>query len=439
MPSNDGFGRPIDDSSQVSDASPTVHAPWPYMDPVSQGRIERRYFEKGATIHFDKIPELQSWAPWVGFRSLVRVLFVTKRVIHFSLGAKRPLTATEIDATSEHAAASIRYLAWAQPASLAVAALCAWRRRATFRFAFYQPKMIKFDPFVFPSKRWPFLQDEAAARIWHVVRFGSYCPLSWFGAFFFFNSVQETSFHARMMRDPRLSNLYRDINRNNKAIGEFERRAQRRRLGLPDEQPGAHVPQSPQQHRGIAQSPVSQHTSEESIQMTQDNVPSAWQPENSLERPDAGMERAPSQASPSELQETSDSDAWSRNTEDDSGLFDDDDASPVSPSVKVQAKQTQNGSGGSAWERLRQQSRSTATQWEQGDSSGQERGWARLRQDKTPDTRDDSPATEDFAYSKQDEEREKRNYEKTQAQKEFDALLESERRGGGEGGWRRNN
>ncbi|KAI1074806.1 hypothetical protein F5B20DRAFT_427380 [Whalleya microplaca] len=445
MSSNDGFGRPIDDPSS-DDRSPTVHVQWPYMDPVAQGRIERKFFEEGATIHFDKIPQLQFWAPFLFFRDIARVLFVTKRVVHHAVGAKRPLTATEVDATSEHAAASIRYLAYAQPVSLALAAVLTWRGSATFRFPFYQPKMRWFHPFYFPNKMRPFIQGPAAVRVWHVARFITYCPLTWFGCFFFFSSMSETTFHARVLRDPRLTALLQDLNRNNKALGELERREQRRRMGLP-EQPGARVPQ---QNRGIAQYPSGQDTSEVNSQASQDNLPPAWQPDDrqpadTLERPGIEREapsapqsswarRAPPQTPPSTPPGARDSDPWSRNADDDSDLFDDDDdASPVSRS----ARRAETRRSGSTWERLRQQAQPGVAQWEQGDSSSQGRGWAQIRQDKAQNTKEASQKTESFAYSKQDEEREQRNYEKDKAQKEFDALLDSERRGGGDGGWSR--
>lgn len=102
-----------------------------------------------------------------------------------------------------------------------------------------------------------------------------------------------------------------------------------------------------------------------------------------------------------------------------------DDASPTGGSGAM------DGGGGSAWERIRQQSAS-------GSPSGSEpslisaRGFRREQQDG-------STTGDSFSFSSSEEER---NYAKDEAQKEFDERVEKERRGGdfsGSGGsrWRR--
>jgi hypothetical protein len=108
-----------------------------------------------------------------------------------------------------------------------------------------------------------------------------------------------------------------------------------------------------------------------------------------------------------------------RQDDDDSYLFDD--GSPVAPSQRQPpaASAPQSAQQGSAWDRIRQRAKSEeGAQW----NPGQQQNGASGGQQRT-DQYTFSPAEQEKAYAKD------------QAQKEFDAMLERERRGvGGSGG-----
>ncbi|CAJ2504785.1 Uu.00g121790.m01.CDS01 [Anthostomella pinea] len=435
------------DSSSFDGNDTTNHKPWPHVLPSQQAQVEKKFFEDGATIHFDRLPQMQSWASLLGVGSPFQTISILRDVMSHATGTHRRLTAVEVQALSEHTAKRVRQFAWTQPVSIAGAIAATVITRKTFKFPFYQPKMTRFDPYMFPTKYMPFLKGARAAAVWHIVRFVTFQPLVWIPTALFFTSTSSSSFKAHVMRDPRLSTMVNDISKNHPDPREVARQQERRRLGIPDPARRNTPPQ--------AEGDATQFPSAEQASQPQNSFPQEYGSETISEastpsvdtytppRQSSWVRSAPPQAPFSKPQRNNFPDASSQNAADDLDLFDADDASPVSASSrKADTSQAQSSSGGSAWDRVRQQSRPEVRKWQQGDSSGQEKGWAQLRQDKTPNTRDATPKTESFAYTKEEVERETRDYEKEQAQKEFDAMLEAERSGqpGGAGsasGWRR--
>ncbi|KAI0594927.1 hypothetical protein F4775DRAFT_571954 [Biscogniauxia sp. FL1348] len=414
MADDDQILKEMGGPSSIDD-QPTHNPPWPGITPFSQGRIERKYFEDGATIHFDQLPKVQVWGQLLFIRESFYVLSVLKKVTDHSVGAHRRLTATEVDAVSEHAARSVRQFAWTQPVSIAAAAGFAWFRRATFKFPFYQPKRRSFDPYSFPSKTWPLVNGPRAVVLWHFLRFVAYCPLCWLGTATYLTSTSEASFRAHMMRDPRLRKLINDINQS--------RTAQLRGV-VPQPMQRAGHPQGD----GASKFPAPQQPVKTSHPTSQDYGSGAFGPQSgdTSERADSTVDKIPRNP------QGSNSPGYDprHGIHDDSDLFDDDDdMSPVAPSARrADEKSSQNVSSESPWERLRRQAQAAAQNRARGD----------LRQDKSQPTREASPGSDDFSYSSQDEEKETRRYEKEQAQREFDALLEAERRGESSNeGWRR--
>ncbi|KAL7622386.1 hypothetical protein AAE478_007890 [Parahypoxylon ruwenzoriense] len=416
----------LDDGSdpqftQISD--PTTHKHWEWLDPVAQGVIEKVYFEDGATIHFDRLPTLQPWASLFLIGDNLRGIYVTNKVVAASIGCQRRLTAEEVDATSEHATRSIRYIPYIPPIALSAAFALTWKGRRFFRVPFYTPRPPAFNPRIFPSKALPHIKGQNAIIAWHLARFTAYSVLSWLGSFFFFHSMAESSYEAHLLRDPRLVNMMQDIKKNAYTV--------LRKYGSPSERrnlrprPGIDTPDSSQDTGAPQESGRDTFPSLPRNTFNGSAMGSGSGTGASAPRPSWGQ-NTQSQAPPRRYPESG-----SRNTDDLDLFDDDDDASPVSASSRrADVQQIRDTQGGSAWDRIRQQSQPDRAQWEQGDSSGEERGWARLRQDRARNPQENSPRAEGFSYSKQDEDRESRNYEREQAQKDFDALLESERRGG---------
>ncbi|KAI2464058.1 hypothetical protein F4781DRAFT_92898 [Annulohypoxylon bovei var. microspora] len=415
-------------SPDVFKNHPTKNPPWPgnkgdLEGLQGQGVAEFLFFEEGATIHFDKITPLPSWTSLVlpfSNNELSRTSFVVSRLGQLSSVASRRLTAREIDITSDFAAASFRWYPWTSAATFASSIALTWSGMRTFKFPFYTPRI---DPLVFPREGFAFFRGRQAMLAWHSFRFLVYAtllslPMKPLGV-----SLASTSFSAHVVTDPRLSDLRDDIK---KAV-----LAQRAAANNSQRGPGADRSRSPQglpppQTRRIQ----TQYPPESENRVPPDYTPDTYNDQSENSSGESTMNPTPRDswprnnqppASPNNTQDTRFPDSSSGSVNVDSDPFDDDDASPVPASVrKAEEQRARNAQGGSAWDRLRQQSQS-------GNSPKQEGGWAKLRQGKTQS--DDQPKTEGFAYTKQDEEKEKRNYEKEQAQKEFDALLEAERRG----------
>ncbi|KAI0846372.1 hypothetical protein F5Y00DRAFT_243928 [Daldinia vernicosa] len=433
MSSNNGTDPPFDDGSSTD---LTTNPPWPFLSRFQQTQIERRYFEDGATIHFERLPRLPFWAPLFLMKDSFRVVYVTGKTVQAAKMSQRRLTADEVNATSEAAANSARYLPWIHPVSLIAASTICWRTRKTFRFPLYQPKKRQFNPRIFPTKRLPVFTGDRAVVAWHVTRFFCWFPVTLIGSLIFFTSLAESSYEARLSRDPRLKNWLADVKKNHiNRLAHMQREnqgPQRNFPALPDP-----VSQSPRdKYPSDSGNEVPREYGHDTFTGQSESSPNGLASEASRSPSTSSSQSywgrgTQSQAQPSKSQGMVYSDSSSQHSEDDLDLFDDDDASPVPAALrKAEAQQTRDAQGGSAWDRLRQQAQSGAAQWARGDSSGQERGWGRLRQDKTQNPQDNQPRTEGFAYTKEDEYKEEKTYEKEQAQKEFDALLEAERRGG---------
>ncbi|KAI0894670.1 hypothetical protein F4806DRAFT_472222 [Annulohypoxylon nitens] len=405
----------------------TTHKPWPHHEENSfrlqqQGFVERVFFSDDATIDFDKIPSLQLWSPLVGTTDMTRVHYVVGSLMGVAQLAKRPLTPKEIELTSEFAAFSSRWFPRTTLCAVSAALLCVYHGRNTYRFPFYTPpRGGSFNPSFFPTKKFALVKGQMARYAWHCTRFQFYMLLCYLGFAPFGSSMASMTFNARTMMDNRLESLQEDIRKN---IAAQRAAAMNPQQNLPPNQ----VPlpqefqesenQAPLQYgRDAYNGPPGNDTGESATGFDGDKPSptpiASWRLGN------------PPPASPGGSQGTRFPDPGPRSPDDSDPFGDDDDGSPVPASMRrAEAQQARNSQGGSAWDRLRQQSQSAQS----ANSSTQEGGWAQRRQARNP--QETSSKTEDFTYTKQDEDKERRHYEKEQAQKEFDALLEAERRGG---------
>ncbi|KAI0129449.1 hypothetical protein BJ170DRAFT_272487 [Xylariales sp. AK1849] len=464
MNTNDGASGDSFGESSSGDLSPRAH--WPTALPQKQAALEKTFFEEDSTIHFDRLRPIPTVGTLFGLNHLRRTKFVANHVVRASMGIDRKLTQTEIDALAESANKNFNRTAWARPISITIAIAAAYNGRKDFRFPFYTPKASWFDPKVFFSQRLSFLKGGYATWTWHASRLLAYYPLAALGAGFFVASVINTSLAADVRVDPRLSGVYeavaqkmtagRDAQRRQMAQNVQQQRQmnqsdkQRRddtytRVGLPPPsneetgqmsqqrrpfQPTRESPPNNDWHSQGSQAPVewsssdSQTSDSAASQTSQATGRSAGlfgKPAPASASRSGWSEPPPSQTQPKQPEQSS---AW-----DDQGLLDDDDASPVSTSARQaerQQGQAQGAQSGSSWDRVRQQAKSDASPFAKGDRSSQDTMWGRLRQDSAPTARDGSGSPEQSSYDESDE---ASDTAQRQAQKEFDAMLEVERRG----------
>lgn len=418
---------------------------WPYLNRQKQAAVEAKYFEEGATVDFDRLPGPPAMARLFGSgKGPKRTLIIISRVTTVSRSAGRPLSQAEIDIVAEQAARAVGRLTWVGPTAVVGAGVVTWLDRKRFRFPFYTPpKNGWFDPRAFPTRRSPFLSGRNVGAIWHGLRFAAYLPLAWLSAGALFTSMTYSRLMADMA-DPRLEGLRRDIQQHQLATGQNVRVP-----GMP--QPARPVDPA---HSEIAEAWPEQHRTGEA-------------PSSSSAAPPAWPEAPPASSStpqPSAPWPSRNSAKETPTPFDDTDLFDDDDdddASPVPASVRraerqqaaqqaqqrqqqeIQQQARQGQTAGSSWSRVRQQAGvsgsqpatdNTATGDDAPPRSRTTSAWNRVRQGRgagTTPTGDRPGGGEDYPYggSADDD-----TASKSQAQKQFDDMLEAERQGGSDGG-----
>ncbi|KAK8136558.1 hypothetical protein PG984_004498 [Apiospora sp. TS-2023a] len=419
-----------------------ANKPWPRVHPQKQAEVERRFFEPGATIRFDQLPPTRGFI----FNTVPpgkRSELVVSNVISAATAANRRLNQSEIDALSESASHAAARLSWVYPLGLGLAVAAAANGRKKFRFPFYTPKMKTFDPRAFPHRSFATLTGKSATWAWHGIRASAYYPLTWFASLLFLGSMVRTRLLADLASDQRLSQIKQEVTSNNQRNAQL-RREQRQRQTAHSGAPGAN--QLPDAYTVPDQS--SGQDSWTGVPQSQASVESSGlgSPRNSGEsfgrsgpRPDRrqGLQGGGSPVGTQtrrDVQAKGTQEQQGQTSFDDNDLFeDDDDASPVAASARGSERQrgqssASQGGPASSWDTIRQQARKEVSPFARGDRSKDDSPWGRARQDGARTTRDAprTPPREGYSYNEVEEEK---TYAKNQAQKEFDAMLEAERRG----------
>ncbi|KAI4598313.1 hypothetical protein KJ359_003197 [Pestalotiopsis sp. 9143b] len=416
----------------------TPRSPWPFANRRKQVGVEDKFFEDGATIHFDRLAPLQSWAPLTGMDMQTRTNFVASQVVRLAATANMRLSQAEIDAIAETSAKNFKRGAWAAPTAMLFAGATVYHGRAEFKFPFFKPLgRAWFHPEAFPSTRFAVIKGQMATYAWHAARGMVYYPAWKLATTFFYASVIRMSISADVFRDPRMSRLkdrvMQQVQQDNPRLQKARQQQQQQQqhdqgyvsLGQSSDQAESDqrdetyrrvglTPPSPEELRRFSrqrQTPATRSSEQEDSQ-----TPVEW---TSTERQQQAP--TPPQAPSSSWAETE--------------LFDDD-ASPVSPAARraeqARSASQQQQSGPSSWDQIRQQAKSDTSPFQRGDRSRQDTSWGRIQQEAaTPDrSRADRTSPSDDSGSSETGEA------KSQAQKEFDAMLEAERKGESSSGGR---
>lgn len=330
-------------------------------------------------IKYNDLPRRPFWAFFNGLTEQEFKLQIATKVMASSALTGRQLTQPEKDALSQHYAKFLVTQVWDTPFVFASTYAMYRRTYAQYGFPFWIPKADKFNPNRFPLIS--SLHDgPSVPRVWHGLRF-----FAWYAGCkiiigIFFASYSLSVFVANYFADPRLIGFHEA----NKA---WQKRHRQSNALQPDQKsrPGVYD----------GQEPSSPWDSTE--QSTQDSQ-STW----------PGMQSSQPERAQAPLRD------------DDRYSFDD--ASPVAP-TEEQTTASQRTTQGSAWDRIRSQVRSSGAAQGQG-SAGQTNAWQRKRDDER--TSRGAQEGTSFSFSSGDEEK---AYAKEQAQKDFDEMLEKERRG----------
>lgn len=277
-------------------------------------------------------------------------------------------------------------ISYASP--LAVAATIGLERatRPKFGFPFYNPKPPKFN-----SQKFPGLPEgRLSFWTWQGTRVLTWYLASKLAVGLVATSYAISVYSANSGSDNRLEAYRREISR--RATASVRNGPQR---PIPQGSSGQAYQQYPQQkweEPTSATEPVGWASSEQTQKAAPAKAPAPW---TATQNPQTGRQDSYSQ---------------------DSFVFDY--ASPVAPSEQSNSSpQNPSQQGGSAWDRIRGQAQA---------ARGQPGSWAKKRQDEM--TSRGAQDGSSYNYSAADEEK---AYAKDQAQREFDEMLERERRGQG--------
>lgn len=349
-------------------------------------------------VPFDSLPQLPAFARLFGFSTDWHRKMIARTVAETSLRMGRLLTPEEADAIAQHRSRLCSRVVWVPPVYLSATAYLAWRGRRTFRFPFYTPKPASFNPSAFPNPARPLLRGRWAEHSWHLMRFGAYGILCHIVTTSLIVSVADAKFLMGVLSDPRLKEIREAATRPKDPLG-YPRRTTAAPHPFPRGPPAGADEATPSQ-------PPRPGFDDGQLQHRQPH--SQWAQRQQQHQ----QHQQQQQAAPETRSAFDDGD-------NEGYLFDD--ASPVAPSQRRQPPGSSSpGAEGSAWERIRQQARAEADGWSQA-AAGHGQGGVPRGQ----------PRTEQYTFTSGEQER---AYAREQAQKEFDAMLERERRGVGESG-----
>lgn len=383
-------------------------------------------------IDYDSLPQPPFWSPLFGQGQNWYRANVASKVMGFSVLLKRELTQQEKDAISFHAGKECATRAFEPPTAVIAAYAFERRGRAAFRFPFWTPKPTSINPDVFPSQRFAYLRNHMAVAAWHATRFGSYAFFSHMFLSGMFVSYAMSVWMANMKLDPRLETLRKNV----------EEMGKQRRLGRRPGEQGADSESWQSQNEdpsmGDASFPYSGQASgdgsaggsmgAEEFGKTRESFEKAEEPHDQSGSEAWARQRgypSPGQqgyASPQSNPQQSQDSAFQSPGDSDANIFDD--ASPVAPSARGNGASAST-SGGSAWDRIRSQAVSGANTGGQAGPGTSQRSWSQTQRNSGQPTTD-GRGSDGHTYSAAEEDK---SYAKSQAQKEFDAMLEKERRG----------
>ncbi|TVY38262.1 hypothetical protein LOCC1_G007671 [Lachnellula occidentalis] len=342
-----------------------------------------------------------------GYSDQFTAQLISTRLQHMANVLHRQPDNEEVTAIAFWTSKQVSILSYGPVVGIAGGCLRAWQTADTFRFPFFQANLETFQKDVFPHARMPWVRGNRAIQAWHLLRTFSYGAFGNFFSSMFFGSYSVSVAAVGEASDKRL-----------KAYVEAVRKIGQQRNGKLPGPPG----------QGQQGPPVPVAAQGQDDASPTGGMYMGAEPEVPQEEPQwkpSPQSRPPVQAQVPEP-EGQPFDAFSEDTST---------AAQQSAAPATQASQPR----GSAWERLRRGQM----------SGGQGGGWDTVRKTQGPeqsewskqqaqsqrDQKQGSTFGESYSISKTDEER---SYAKEQAQREFDAQVERERRGedfAGKKGW----
>ena len=402
--------------SLYDSAPPSDDDPYSSSETISKGNynIDRSQFPK-------PIPIL---GPLFGYNDQLFAKVLQRKVQNGSTALKRPLSQEEASAFAYWTAKQISIMSYGAPLGVAAGFWRAYSTAPLFRFPFWQPNLEKLQTDAFPPK-FPIIRGNRAVFAWHIVRGLAYGAGGNLIAQILFGSYSMSVAAVGELSDPRLKAM----------VEAVRQQAQQKRGSLPNptgRQPG--TVDGIQTQRGMGMGRSQQDDASPTGGMFGDeNETLAQESNNNVSEVNVGDERADERRGPG-LPSSKPIPAPRNVPETESQPFDAfDDASPTGGQGLASDTSTPQSSG-STWDRIRRGEKTAPSSkpgsgWQNGrgqQQSGQS-AWSKQQRDTQREQKEGSMMGDSFAFSKTEEER---NYAKEEAQKEFDARVDRERRGG---------
>ena len=375
-------------------------------DPYSSSTLQEGTYNIDRTNLPKPIPILSSF---FGYNDQFFTNVVQAKIQRGREVLSRPLTEDETSAMAYWTAKQISILSYGSPVGIAAGWWRCYNTAPTMRFPFWQPNLEKFQSEVFPPKIGA-LKGVRAVMAWHAVRSFAYGFVGKYIGQILLASYATSVAAVGELSDKRL-----------KAFADLIRtKAQERRGSLPagPKQPIPAGTMQDQSDFGSGNTQSDDASPAGGIFM--EDVPSS-----SSSRGPVGANRQQVPAWPPARSNPAQMGTEGQKKPQDQPFYGFDDASPTGG----QGVSEDTTPRGSAWERLRKgqkpAARTVSASITQNQSS--QNPWSSQQIETQREQKQGSTMGDRFAFSKSEEER---AYAKDEAQKQFDAQVERERRGG---------
>jgi hypothetical protein len=364
--------------------------------------------------------------PMFGYNGQLLSKLVQKRVDAAAKVLERPTTEDEATAIAYWTAKQVAVTSWGAPLGIAAGAWRAYQTADTFRFPFYKPEPDTFRALAWPSSRAALLSGPTAVAAWHATRLLAYGFMGTFIGRILLTSYGMSVATVGEITDPRLKNYVERVRKvAQSARGKLPNESQRPgKVGEVQKKDATTTWKGRTREIGDNASPDIEDYGDTKTSESPAIVEDAVMPDPNTKTPERGS-RLSRETYPRGVN------AGPSQTEGEAQSFDDsfDEVSPTGG----RGMEDTVAAGGSAWDRIRRQASSQA-------AGNRESNWParQTQQAPRPDQRAwmrdsqrhprQGPETGDsISYSKSEEERQ---LARAEAQKEFDARVEQERRGG---------
>jgi hypothetical protein len=413
----------LDDASHVGSEVFSDDAPDSDSDPYSSSGPLNSALVLDTTKFPQPFPIL---GPMFGYNGQLLSKLVHERIDAAVKMLERPTTEDEATAIAYWTAKQIAVTSWGAPLGIAAGTWRAYQTADTFRFPFYKPEPDTFRALAWPSARTTLLSGPRAVAAWHATRLLAY---GFMGSFF--GRILLTSYGMSVstvgeITDPRLKNYVEAVRKvAQSARGRLPNESQKPgKVGGVQEKDATTIWKDRIRERGDNTNSDIEEYGDTKSSGSPAIVEDAVMPDPNTKTPERGA-RPSGETYPKKIN------AGASQMEKEAQSFDDsfDEASPTGG----RGMEDTIAAGGSAWDRIRRQASGQPTgnqgsNWPAGQAQQarhpDQRAW---RRDSQRHPRQ-GPATGDsISYSKSEEEIQ---WARDEAQKEFDARVEQERRGG---------